>query len=55
MSLTTRLDAPDEKVEKWVLGMAFLLRYLKRTAAHLKNICTAISNPFPEIGFKPPE
>jgi phosphate uptake regulator len=48
-----RADAPDEKVEKWVLGMAFLLRYLKRTAAHLKNICTAITNPFPEIGFKP--
>ena len=46
-------DEPDEMVEKWVLGLAFLLRYLKRAAAHLKNICTAISNPFPAIGFKP--
>jgi phosphate uptake regulator len=45
--------APEETVEKWVLGMAFLLRYLKRAAAHLKNICTAISNPFPAIGYKP--
>ena len=46
-------DEPDEMVEKRVLGLAFLLRYLKRAAAHLKNICTAISNPFPAIGFKP--
>jgi phosphate transport system protein len=50
-----RTDEPQETVEKWVLGMAFLLRYLKRAAAHLKNICTAVSNPFPAIGFRPPE
>jgi len=47
------VEEPDETVEKWVLGLAFLLRYLKRAAAHLKNICTAISNPFPTIGYKP--
>jgi phosphate uptake regulator len=53
LRLILAAEAPDEMVEKWVLGLAFLLRYLKRTAAHLKNICTAISNPFPAIGFRP--
>jgi len=45
--------APDDTIERRVLGLVMLLRYLKRIAAHLKNICTAISNPFPRIGFRP--
>lgn len=45
--------APEDTVTKRVLGLAMLLRYLKRVAAHLKNICTALTNPFPSIGFRP--
>ena len=45
--------APGETIEKSMLGLALLLRYVKRVAAHLKNICTAISNPFPAIGYRP--
>jgi phosphate uptake regulator len=45
--------SPDDPIPRRDLGLAMLLRYLKRTAAHLKNICTAVSNPFPAIGFRP--
>jgi phosphate uptake regulator len=45
--------APEDTIERRILGLVMLLRYLKRIAAHLKNICTAISNPFPSIGFRP--
>ncbi len=45
--------APEDTVEKRILGLALLLRFLKRVAAHLKNICTTVSNPFPTIGFRP--
>jgi phosphate uptake regulator len=45
--------SPGESIEKRVLGLALLLRYHKRVGAHLKNICTAVSNPFPDIGFRP--
>ncbi|MHC4473206.1 MAG: PhoU domain-containing protein [Planctomycetota bacterium] len=44
---------PEEKIERRALGLALLLRYLKRMGAHLKNICTAVSNPFPSIGYRP--
>jgi phosphate uptake regulator len=47
--------SPGDTIEKRVLGLALLLRYLKRTGAHLKNICTAITNPFPSIGYRPPK
>jgi phosphate transport system protein len=45
--------APDETVEKRIVALVMLLRYMKRVAAHLKNICTAVANPFPMIGFRP--
>ncbi len=45
--------APDETIEKRILALVMLLRYMKRVAAHLKNICTAVANPFPRIGFRP--
>jgi hypothetical protein len=45
--------SPDDTIQRRILGLVMLLRYLKRIAAHLKNICTAISNPFPKIGFRP--
>jgi phosphate uptake regulator len=44
---------PEERIERRTLGLVLLLRYLKRLGAHLKNICTAISNPFPTIGYRP--
>jgi phosphate uptake regulator len=34
------------------LGLVLLLRYLKRVAAHLKNACSALVNPFHQIGFR---
>ncbi len=45
--------APDETIEKRTVALVMLLRYMKRVAAHLKNICTAVSNPFPRYGFRP--
>jgi phosphate uptake regulator len=48
-----RSGGPEDPIPRRFLGLAMLLRYLKRTAAHLKNICTAVSNPFPSIGFRP--
>jgi phosphate uptake regulator len=50
-----KAESPGDTIQKRVLGLALLLRYLKRTGAHLKNICTAITNPFPAIGYRPPE
>jgi len=32
--------------------LALYLRYLKRTGAHLHNICSSIVNPFHKIGFR---
>jgi hypothetical protein len=29
-----------------------LLRYMKRVAAHLKNVCSAEVNPFHRIGYR---
>lgn len=34
------------------LGLVLLIRYLKRVAAHLKNVCSALVNPFHQIGFR---
>lgn len=45
--------APDDTIEKRTLALVMLLRYMKRVAAHLKNICTAVANPFPRYGFRP--
>ena len=42
-----------DTVNKSILGLALLLRYMKRTAAHLKNISTSVSNPYHRIGRRP--
>ncbi len=34
------------------VSFALYLRFLKRIAAHLHNICTGVRNPFPTIGYK---
>lgn len=39
-------------VERSHLGLVLLIRYLKRVAAHLKNACSALVNPFHQIGFR---
>ncbi len=33
--------------------IALLTRYLKRVSAHLKNVASAIINPYPRISFQP--
>lgn len=40
------------EVERAHLGLVLLLRYLKRVAAHLKNVCSALVNPYHQIGFR---
>jgi phosphate transport system protein len=40
------------EVERVHLGLVLLLRYLKRVAAHLKNVCSALVNPFHQIGYR---
>ncbi len=42
----------DSGVTRNDLGLVLLMRYLKRVAAHLKNACSAIVNPFHQIGFR---
>jgi len=34
------------------VSLALYLRFLKRVAAHLYNICTSVVNPFHRIGYK---
>ena len=33
-------------------GKVLMLRYLKRVAAHLRNVCSAEVNPFHRIGYR---
>ncbi len=35
------------------IGLVLLLRYIKRTCGHLKNIASAVVNPFERIGYRP--
>lgn len=44
--------AANEQITRSHLGLVLLMRYLKRVAAHLKNACSAIVNPFHQIGFR---
>ena len=39
-------------VDKGKLGLVLLLRYMKRVSAHLKNIASAVINPFHRIGYR---
>lgn len=43
----------EKTVSRNALGLVLLLRYMKRVAAHLKNVCSAEVNPFHRIGFRP--
>ena len=43
----------DDCVLRRDLGLILLLRYVKRTCGHLKNVASAVVNPFDRIGFRP--
>ncbi len=46
-------DSGDsDAMEKRFVALMLLLRYLKRVGAHLKNIASAIVNPYHRIGFR---
>lgn len=48
MTATSETDC----VRRADLGLVLLLRYIKRTCGHLKNIASAVVNPFDRIGFR---
>ncbi|MBN1947206.1 MAG: hypothetical protein JW797_16160 [Bradymonadales bacterium] len=41
----------QESIPRWCLGVSLILLYIHRVAAHLKNVCSAVVNPFHRIGF----
>jgi len=45
-------ESNEGSINRSHLGLVLLLRYLKRVAAHLKNACSALVNPFHQIGFR---
>jgi phosphate uptake regulator len=45
-------DADHETVPRDLVALVLLLRFLKRVAAHLKNVCSAEVNPFHRIGYR---
>lgn len=42
----------DGSIPSSHVGVVLLVRYLKRVAAHLKNVCSALVNPFHQIGYR---
>lgn len=52
IELAIRYDAESDTVPRDLVGLVLLLRYTKRVAAHLKNVCSAESNPFHRIGYR---
>lgn len=42
----------SDVMERQLVALMLLLRYLKRVGAHLKNIASAIVNPYHRIGFR---
>lgn len=45
-------EADDDKVPRSDIAVVVLLRYIKRASGHLKNIASALLNPYDRIGFK---
>ncbi len=52
-SLTDRLLAETEMPGRNAVIRALLLRFLKRVAAHLKNVASSLVNPYHRFGYKP--
>ncbi len=42
----------EDTVPRDLVGLVLLMRYMKRVAAHLKNVCSTEVNPFHRIGFR---
>jgi len=51
--LTDRLLAEVEMPGREAVIRALLLRFLKRTSAHLKNVASSLVNPYHKLGYKP--
>jgi phosphate uptake regulator len=51
-ALVQRLNKEKEIEINKAITYASLGIYLRRISAHLKNICTSVVRPFPEIGFE---
>ncbi len=50
--LLTQLFKTKNTIKKDYIALALLVRYLKRICAHLKNIASAVVNPYHRIGYK---
>jgi phosphate uptake regulator len=51
--ITDRLLAETEMLGRNAVIRALLLRFLKRTSAHLKNVASSFVNPYHKLGYKP--
>jgi phosphate uptake regulator len=51
-ALVQRINEDNKLDSNKAIVYASLGSYLRRISAHLKNICSGVINPFPEIGFK---
>lgn len=51
--LTENEGSDENSIPRSYVGLILLLRYLKRVAAHLKNVSSAVVNPFHRIGYRP--
>ncbi|MBN2537582.1 hypothetical protein JXB37_04840 [candidate division WOR-3 bacterium] len=51
--LTDRLLSETEMSGRKAVIRALLLRFLKRTSAHLKNVASSLVNPYHKLGYKP--
>ncbi len=52
LRLVLGTENDDDSLQKATLGLLILLRYIKRSSGHLKNIASAVINPFDRIGFR---
>jgi phosphate transport system protein len=51
--LSDRLLAEQQMRGRDAIIRAFLLRFLKRVSAHLKNVASSLVNPYHKLGYKP--
>ena len=50
--MALQYDTEHDSVPRDLVALVLLLRYMKRVAAHLKNVCSAEVNPFHRIGYR---
>jgi len=50
-TINSLIEDANEFTPSDAVTLALYLRYLKRIAAHLHNICTSVVNPFHRIGY----